>query len=79
MKNPYEEYSDKELGEIINDINISRKEGKRVESFVPYAKQIKETIGGDFTLREALIFAEKDFEKEINKRFLNMISTKGDD
>ena len=61
------------------DINTSRKEGKRVESFVPYAKQIKETIGGDFTLREALIFAEKDFEKEINKRFLNMISTKGDD
>lgn len=72
-KNPYETYSDEELCNIIKDIFESEKEGKRVESFVPYAVEIKNSINGAsefFTLREAIEWAKRDFYEVLCKRFL---------
>ena len=40
VKNPFINYTDKELCNIIQEIYHSREEGKRVESFVPYAQEI---------------------------------------
>jgi hypothetical protein len=74
MGNPYKSYSDEELCVIIKDIMESRKERKRVESFVPYAKEIKDDINGaskSFTLREALDMARQDFYDVVCERFLN--------
>jgi hypothetical protein len=73
MKNPYEDYSDKELCEVIEDIFQSKREGRRVESLVPYAEEIKENINGSFeeiTLREAIGLAKQDFYDVICNRFL---------
>ena len=46
MKNPYNDYTDKELCDIIQNIYESRSNGKRVESFVPYARELKDNING---------------------------------
>lgn len=40
------------------------------EIFVPYAKEIKENIGGDFTLAEAIRLAKLDFFEEVCNRYL---------
>ena len=72
MKNPYLTYTDEELCNVIKDIWMSEENGKRVESFVPYAREIKENIG-DITLREALEIARKDFYDVLCKRFYFMI------
>ena len=63
MKNPYNDYTDKELCDIIQDIYESRSNGKRVESFVPYARELKDNINGSseiITLRETLEMAKQD-------------------
>jgi hypothetical protein len=73
MKNPYESYSDEELCAVIKDIRMSKKEGVRAESLVPYAEAIKDNINGSFeevTLREALNIAKQDFYDVICERFL---------
>lgn len=64
MKNPYNDYTNKELCDIIQDIYESRSNGKRVESFVPYARELKDNINGSseiITLRETLEMRNKIF------------------
>lgn len=76
MKNPYEFYSDEELCDVIADILESHNEGKRVEIFVPYAKEIKDNINGSFeicTLREAMEIAKQDFYNVMCRRFLDLV------
>ena len=47
----------------------SRETGDRAETLVPYATEIKESIGGDFTLREGIEIARQDFFDEVARRF----------
>ena len=65
----YSEINDDELKVIYDDIVESKKTGKRVESLVPFAQLIKENIGGDFTLREALEWMKQDFFNEVASRY----------
>ena len=46
MKNPYGSMTNEELSKIYKDYTESKNKGVRCESFVPYAKEIKENIGG---------------------------------
>lgn len=70
MKIPYSDKTNEELSLIYKDYVVSKNEGIRCESFVPYAKEIKENIGGDFTLAEAIRLAKLDFFEEVCNRFL---------
>ena len=70
MKIPYSNKTNEELSLIYKDYIVSKNEGIRCESFVPYAKEIKENIGGDFTLAEAIRLAKLDFFVEVCNRFL---------
>lgn len=70
MKNPYGSMTNEELSTIYKDYVTSKNEGKRCESFVHYAKEIKENIGGDFTLAEGIRWAKIDFFEEVCARFL---------
>ena len=47
MQNPYNSMSNGDLYIIYKDYFHSKEIGNRCESFVPYAKEIKENIGGD--------------------------------
>lgn len=58
-----------ELSAIYKDYITSKNEGNRCESFVPYAREIKENIGGDFTLAEAIYLTKLDFFEEVCDRF----------
>ena len=44
MKIPYSDKTNEELSLIYKDYVVSKNEGIRCESFVPYAKEIKENI-----------------------------------
>lgn len=67
--NPYKLMTKEELKQIYDDICLSDNVPKRAESLVPYATEIKENIGGDYTLQEALIWARKDFFEEVATRY----------
>jgi hypothetical protein len=69
MKILYSNKTDEELSLIYKDYVISKNEGTRCESFIPYAKEIKENIGGDFTLAEAIRLAKLEFFEEVCNRF----------
>ena len=69
-ENPYASMTNEELSTIYKDYVVSKNEGKRCESFVPYAKEIKENICGDFTLAEGIRWAKIDFFEEVCTRFL---------
>lgn len=73
MENIYKKMSDDDLLCIYNDIIESDKISQRVESLVPYAEKIKENIGGNFTLREAIAWSRKDFFEEVAKRYFDNI------
>ena len=70
MKIPYSDKTNEELSLIYKDYVVSKNEGIGGESFVPYAKEIKENIGGDFTLAEAIRLAKLDFFEVVCNRFL---------
>lgn len=75
MKNPYKNYTDKELCNIILDMQKSKSNGKRIESLVPYATDIKNNINGTtelITLRETLEMAKQDFYDVVCERFMNI-------
>ena len=69
MENLYKSLSNNELYAIYMDYVRSKQTGNRCESFVPYAKMIKENIGGDFTLREGIDATKQDFFDEVCRRF----------
>ena len=78
MNNVYKvfvEMSSLEMTDIIKDIRISQKEGKRTESLVPYAKMISENLNLDsknptVTMRECLNIAKSDFLDALFDRIL---------
>jgi hypothetical protein len=75
MKNPFLEYTNDELCDVIRDIEISKEDGKRVESFVPYAREIYENLNGateSITLRECIEISRSDFYDALQKRFLEL-------
>lgn len=79
MKNPYKEMNNDQLCEIIRDIQESKKEGKRIESFVPYAREIFKNLNGSYTsvtLSECIKIAQSDFYEVLCERFLNDKSPK---
>lgn len=61
-----------ELQDIYLDYILSKEEGIRCESFVPYAEQYKEQmrIGELMTLSEAISIVTKMFFEEVAKRYL---------
>lgn len=71
MENVYKRMSDDDLLFIYKDIIESDNIPQRVESLVPYAKKIKENIGSDFTLREAIEWSRKDFFEEVARRYFD--------
>ena len=68
-RSPYKDMSKEKLKEIYDDVLASDAVPRRVESFVPYAEKIKENIGGDFTLREGIDWARKEFFEEVASRY----------
>lgn len=75
MQNPYLTMSDTDMRQIAIDYIESLDEGKRCESFIPYAREIKENINGAteiVTLRECLDITKTDFFRTLAARFINM-------
>lgn len=70
MKNPYEFMTNEELSKIYKDYTESKNKGVRCESFVPYAREIKENIGDGFTVADGINWAKIDFFEEVCNRFL---------
>lgn len=70
MKNPYEFMTNEELSNIYKDYTESKNKGVRCESFVPYAREIKENIGEGFTVADGINWAKIDFFEEVCDRFL---------
>ena len=70
MKNPYESMTNEELSKIYKDYIESKNKGVRCESFVPYAREIKENIGEGFTVADGINWAKIDFFEEVCDRFL---------
>lgn len=69
-ENPYMSMTFDELKAIYADIQESEKEGRRVESFLPYARALKEEIDTDeITLRETLDIAKKAYYEEVTRRY----------
>lgn len=76
MDNIYKNYSNEELCNVIKDIINSKKEDNRVESFVPYAQDIKNNINGNtelITLSAAIDIAKQNFYTVLCERFLEII------
>ena len=74
MVNPYKTMSSQELQEIAKDILNSKREGRRAESLVSYAKEIYKNLNGateTVTLRECIEIARNDFYEEVLKRFVS--------
>lgn len=72
MQNPYTIMSTKDLQAIAKDILGAKKEGRRAESLVPYAKEIYRNLNGaseTVTLRECIEIARTDFFEEVLQRF----------
>lgn len=78
MNNVYKIFAEMpslEMTDIIRDIRLSKKEGKRAESLVPYAKMISENLNLDpenptVTMRECLNIAKSDFLDALFDRIL---------
>lgn len=70
MKNPYGSMTNEELSKIYKDYTESKNKGVKCESFVPYAKEIKEKIGESFTVADGIDWARIDFFEEVCNRFL---------
>lgn len=71
MENVYKRMSDDDLLFIYKDIIESDNIPQRAESLVSYAEKIKENIGSDFTLREAIEWSRKDFFEEVARRYFD--------
>ena len=67
----FEKLKKKELHDIYLDYLCSKQDGRRCESFVPYAEEYKEQMGiGDLLqMREALDIVEILFFKEVANRY----------
>ena len=70
MKNPYRSMTNEELSKIYTDYIESKNKGVRCESFVPFAREIKENIGESFTVADGIDWTKIDFFEEVCDRFL---------
>lgn len=74
--NPFKSMTLEELKVIANDVITSKCEGCRVESFVPYARDIMANLNVNvedptIPLRECLSMAKDDFYMELCARLVN--------
>ena len=69
MINIFDALTKEELTDILNNYFDSKKEGCRCESLVPYAWAIKDNVGGDFSLNDAIEWVKNDFFEEIARRY----------
>lgn len=74
--NPFKNMTLDELKAIADDVIKSKREGRRVESFVPYAREIMANLNVNVEdptvpLRECLSMAKDDFYMELCTRLVN--------
>lgn len=74
--NPFKSMSLEELKVVADDVVTSKREGRRVESFVPYARDIMANLNVSvenptIPLRECLSMAKDDFYMELCTRLVN--------
>lgn len=74
--NPFKSMSLEELKVVADDVVTSKREGHRVESFVPYARDIMANLNVSvenptIPLRECLLIAKDDFYMELCTRLVN--------
>lgn len=74
--NPFKNMTLDELKAIADDVIKSKREGRRVESFVPYAREIMANLNVNVEdptvpLRECLSMAKNDFYMELCTRLVN--------
>ena len=69
-ENPYKTLTFDELKAVYTDIQKSEKNGRRADSLLPYAKELREEIGAnEISLRKTLDFAKKEYYEEVAKRY----------
>lgn len=69
-ENPYKTLTFDELKAVYTDIQESKKNGRRADSLLPYAKKLREKIGAnEVSLRETLDIAKKEYYKEVARRY----------
>lgn len=69
-ENPYKTLTFDELKVVYTDIQKSEKNGRRVDSLLPYAKELREEIGAnEISLRKTLDFAKKEYYEEVARRY----------
>ena len=65
-ENPYITLTFDELKAVYTDIQKSEKNGRRADSLLPYAKELREKIGAnEVSLRETLDIAKKEYYEEV--------------
>lgn len=69
MDNMFNNIKKEEMRNIYLDYCISKENGERCESLVPYAEKIKEKFGELMSLREAIDRVSIMFLEEIAKRY----------
>ena len=69
-ENPYKTMTFDELKAVYADIQKSEKNGRKADSLLPYAKELREEIGADeISLRKTLDFAKKEYYEEVARRY----------
>lgn len=69
-ENPYKTMTFDELKAVYADIQESEKNGRRADSLLPYAKELREKIGSnEISLRETLDIAKKEYYEEVARRY----------
>ena len=76
LNNLYESLSDKDVSRIIDDVLQSKEKDIKVESLIPYARQVYENLNVNtntptVTLEECLDITCFDFAQEVMRRFLH--------
>lgn len=65
----FKELAKESLQEIYLDYCLSKEEGRRCESFVPFAEKYKSSFGELMSLREAIDIVTKMFLEEVANRY----------
>ena len=69
-ENPYITLTFDELKAVYTDIQKSEKNGRRADSLLPYAKELREKIGAnEVSLRETLDIAKNEYYEEVARRY----------
>lgn len=69
-ENPYKTLTFDELKAVYTDIQKSEKNGRRADSLLTYAKELREEIGAnEISLRKTLDFAKKEYYEEVARRY----------